>query len=1004
MTAAALLAAGAWAEDNTFFEVNGITSPQTDYVLGNTGSNNILLVVNGGILDNTGDGTIGNQAGADGNIAIVTGAGSIWTNSGALWIGNTGSVNSLTVSLGGQVVSDDAALGLAPDSAGNWAAVSGTGTAWRAAGVLTIGATGDRNLVRVLGAATLEVGGDLTLGAFAGADGNELRVGNEAAVEVGGDLEVGCAGLSNVLTVADDGALTAIGMTVGAMAGADGNQVNVSTGGTLLTFSLVVGQAGARNRMTLNGPASLVSWDGVIGDAAGSDGNQAFVSGTGAVLVCVFMDSGRLVVGSQGANNTLEARDGGGFLTDILIVGEEDPATNNAVYIRNGAATVAQEADVIRGTLTLDGGELDIQRLVLTNVAGSAHLLGGYARLFESRVENGLPLLAGGGSQALTVEVAGVASPGHVFEQGLVLNTNAVLAGTGTVHSAVILLPGAGLAPGTSVGVLTVSNLTLSGEAFSHFEAGSNGFDCVAVGGTLAFAAGSTVTVHLADAGGAVFGNSNVLFTYGTLAGLPMRWILDPGETGVAGLGIRHDAANRRFVLATNRPPQFTTEPVTSAIAGVAYSCAVAAVDPDGDPIRLTAPVLPPWLTLTNLPGGTNVLVGTPPEAGSAEVTVVADDANTNAVLSFIIHVRGRTGALAVDVTPDSGLWRLTEFPAEYVGITMGAGDHDFGQVPTGMYAMVFDPIPGHLPPAGQTRNLAFGASETFEGTYRRLAVVGDYDGDGRTDLVLYDAAAGRWYALAPDGTMVVWGIAWGGPGYTPVPGDYDGDGVMDLAVYHRATGLWFIRTVSGEVLAWALGWGGPGYAPVAGDYNGDGIWDLAVYDETAGRWHVSALDGSFAALDIPWGGVGLEPVPGDYNGDRSNDLAVYGRSSGTWYVSTVQTQVLAWAETWGGPAMIAVAGDYNGDGVSDLAVYHTSSGLWYIRTLGAEPKVLAWALAWGWSGAWPVSGDYDGDGCSDLAVYSASFGRWFVYSLRTGQAIVWNQAWGGPGLWPVTW
>ena len=45
--------------------------------------------------------------------------------------------------------------------------------------------------------------------------------------------------------------------------------------------------------------------------------------------------------------------------------------------------------------------------------------------------------------------------------------------------------------------------------------------------------------------------------------------------------------------------------------------------------------------------------------------------------------------------------------------------------------------------------------------------------------------------------------------------GDFDGDGVSDYAVYHRTLGLWFIKSSTGSLIAWGLAWGGSGFTPV---------------------------------------------------------------------------------------------------------------------------------------------------------------------------------------------
>ncbi|MBI3987726.1 MAG: VCBS repeat-containing protein, partial [Lentisphaerae bacterium] len=77
---------------------------------------------------------------------------------------------------------------------------------------------------------------------------------------------------------------------------------------------------------------------------------------------------------------------------------------------------------------------------------------------------------------------------------------------------------------------------------------------------------------------------------------------------------------------------------------------------------------------------------------------------------------------------------------------------------------------------------------------------------------------------------------------------DFDGDGVSDLAVFDRNTGYWYIRTVSGTLLAWTMQWGWTGAEPVSGDYDGDGISDLAVFDQDTGYWYVLSMDGRLLA------------------------------------------------------------------------------------------------------------------------------------------------------------
>ena len=301
-----------------------------------------------------------------------------------------------------------------------------------------------------------------------------------------------------------------------------------------------------------------------------------------------------------------------------------------------------------------------------------------------------------------------------------------------------------------------------------------------------------------------------------------------------------------------------------------------------------------------------------------------------------------------------------------------------------------------------KARNMV-GASAFSAGDqgFASKAARSDYDGDGVSDLAVYDNNTGAWYAYSLSNlSAVAWGFSWGWPGALPQPGDFDGDGAGDPAVFDSTTGAWYIRSLAGTVIGWAVPWGWPGAQPVPGDFNGDSIGDLAVFDQNTGYWYILALDGTVVAWATPWGWPGAWPVSGDYDGDGRSDLAVFDQNTGYWYILALDGTVVAWATPWGWPGAVPVSGDYDGDGRSDLAVFDTISGYWYIWS-ATQGTVLAWATPWGWSTAVPVSGDYDGDRTSDLAVFDNATGCWYIWSLDAG-LLAWQQAWGWVGATPV--
>ena len=73
------------------------------------------------------------------------------------------------------------------------------------------------------------------------------------------------------------------------------------------------------------------------------------------------------------------------------------------------------------------------------------------------------------------------------------------------------------------------------------------------------------------------------------------------------------------------------------------------------------------------------------------------------------------------------------------------------------------------------------------------IPAVGDYNGDGKTDLVVFRPTEGRWYQYltSSNGEYTFSAIQFGLNGDEPVAADYDGDGKTDIAI--RRQGVWHL-------------------------------------------------------------------------------------------------------------------------------------------------------------------------------------------------------------------
>jgi hypothetical protein len=237
----------------------------------------------------------------------------------------------------------------------------------------------------------------------------------------------------------------------------------------------------------------------------------------------------------------------------------------------------------------------------------------------------------------------------------------------------------------------------------------------------------------------------------------------------------------------------------------------------------------------------------------------------------------------------------------------------------------------------------------------------GDFNGDGLTDLICY-GGDGDWYLGISTGngfTPRSWpgGLA---PA-TPITnqcttGDFDGDGRTDLICYDGGDGgAWTVAFSTGDSFTAQTYTTGIAVASpitnqcMTGDFNGDGMTDLICYTGSGGVWVVGLSTGSgFIALG--WSSNLAPAIPirnqctnGDFNGDGMTDLVCTG-GAGDWYTST--STGIAFAKTsWGNGSFApgvpitnhCTSGDLNGDGMTDLICTGGGNGTWVVA-LAAHP------------------------------------------------------------------
>jgi FG-GAP-like repeat len=327
--------------------------------------------------------------------------------------------------------------------------------------------------------------------------------------------------------------------------------------------------------------------------------------------------------------------------------------------------------------------------------------------------------------------------------------------------------------------------------------------------------------------------------------------------------------------------------------------------------------------------------------------------------------------------------------------------------------------VPTHVEAASDSPGLDNLVSGTFEPPTT----------DGRADVALRYGTAGGWVwdvgVSTGSGFRSAGNWSWGRGG-TPEPvyrGDFDGDGRTDVLLRYNTGSSWAwdvgLSTGNGFRSAgnWSWGRGGTPEPVYTGDFDGDGRTDVLLRYNTGSSWAwdvgLSTGSGFRSAGNWSWGRGGTaEPVStGDFDGDGRTDVLLRYSNGSTWFwdvgLSTGSGFRPAGNWSWGrgGTPEPVYTGDLDGDGRTDVLLrYNTANGwVWDVGLSTGSGFRPAGNWSWGRGGTpEPVyTGDLDGDGRTDVLLrYNTANGWVWDVGLSTGSGLrpAGNWSWGRGG------
>jgi parallel beta-helix repeat protein len=367
-------------------------------------------------------------------------------------------------------------------------------------------------------------------------------------------------------------------------------------------------------------------------------------------------------------------------------------------------------------------------------------------------------------------------------------------------------------------------------------------------------------------------------------------------DTGSNPAGLAYDQRGSGYprVLGTQADiGAYESTPVVAAPV-------VAAISPTSGPTYTGTVVT---ITGTNLAGATAVMFGnlsaTIESDTATQIVVLAPAALVGMTVDVTVTTAGGTSPIS---SADRFTYIATEAPAHWP--TVGVYD------PTSSTFLLRN-----------TNDSGFADQTCSYGVVGAgmLPIAGDWNGDGIESIGLYDPVTSTFYLRDTNclqgpndkgyaDETFVYGPA--NAGYEPVVGDWNGDGRDTVGLYNPVTSTFYLRNSNSlqgpndkgyADIVFNYGPANSDLLPLAGDWDGSGRDGIGLYSQITSTFYLretthlqGSSDHGYADTTFNYGAprAGLLPLAGDWNGDGRDGIGVYDQSMAIFYLrNTIQLQ-----------------------------------------------------------------------------------------------------------------